>query len=123
MPETNGLKLDLRTTPDSKAKLIKLLVEASWLVGLVTLIFSCITIPALKTFFNTYLHLNLALKRNQSYMQINLALIIITFIISLIGIFLNSSRNRRRDDRFYSSLIAITILSGLYGGAWLIWLM
>lgn len=115
----NGLKLDLRTEPDLRIKFIKQLVTASWIMGAAAITMACITLPAIKIFLNDFLKLNLSTRLDPLFSAISLGLITATFLVSIGGTLLNTTRNRRRNDHFYKSLAVISILSGISFIAWL----
>jgi uncharacterized membrane protein YidH (DUF202 family) len=119
MATQNGLKLDMRDEPDFRMKLIKYLVNASWIVGAIAVLSTFLSIPASKVFLNDYLKFNLPIGRNPLFTAISLSLIIATFLVSIIGAILNSTRNRRRNDHFYTSLTVISIISGVGIIVWL----
>jgi hypothetical protein len=109
----NGLKLDLRAKPDLRIQLIKHLVTASWVLAVAAFFITCLSLPASKIFLNDSLKLNLPTGRDPLWMAISLGSIAATFLASIIGAYLNSTRNRRRGDYFYKSLTVIGILSGI----------
>jgi hypothetical protein len=111
MADLNGLNLNMRTNPDLWAKSIRYFVAASWILGSVTLILTFLTIPALKVFLNTYLHLKLSPQPNPTFYKIDFILTALTFLVSLVGILVSSTRNRRRRDRINGSLVFIGIVS------------
>jgi hypothetical protein len=109
----NGLKLDLRTKPDLRIKLVKHLVTASWILAVIAFFITWIALPPAKVFLNDYLKLRLPASRNPLFMALDLGFIGATFLVSIVGAGLNATRSRRRGDRFYHSLIVIGILSGI----------
>ncbi len=113
MTDSKNANVDMRSRPDFIAKSIKYYVITAWILGLSALVLTLFTVPSFKAFLNTYLHLRLPLKVDLAFNQINFGLFAVTFLVSITGIWVNSSRNRRRTDRFHSSLILICILSGL----------
>lgn len=115
----NGLKLDLRNKPDFRIKLIKHLVTASWVLAIIAFFITCLTLPSIKIFLNNFLKLNLPTSHSQLSTVICLSSIAVTFLASLSGVGLNSTRNRRRGDHFYNSLVVISILSGISIIVWL----
>lgn len=115
----NGLKLDMRTKPDLRVQLIKLTVTTSWVLAVAAFFITCLSLPALKNFLNDYLKLNLPTGDNPLWISISLGSIAATFLASIIGVYLNSTRNRRRNDYFYKSLTIISILSGISIIIWL----
>lgn len=121
MTTQNGLKLDLRTEPDFRIQFIKQLVTVSWIMAAAALMMACLTLPATKVFLNDYLKLNLPTHRDPLLTSISLGLIAATFLVSIGGALLNTTRNRRRNDHFYKSLTVISILSGIGFIAWLVW--
>lgn len=110
----NGLKLELRAKqPDLRIRFIKHLVTASWILAIIAFLITCLTLPPIKIFLNEYLKLNLPTSRTQFFTAICLGSIAVTFLASITGVGLNSTRNRRRGDHFYNSLVVISILSGI----------
>jgi len=109
----NGLKLDLRTAPDFRAKLIKCFVTASWFLAIISFVLTCFAFPPIKVVLNYFLNLSLPTASNPLFFEINFGFIVITFLVSIFGVILNLTRNRRRSDQFYFSLIIISILSGI----------
>lgn len=109
----NGLKLDLRTAPDLRIKLIKCFVTASWFLAIISFVLTCFALPPIKVFLNYVLNLSLPTAYNLLFMEIDFGLIVITFLISIIGVILNLTRKRRRNDQIYFSLIIISIISGI----------
>ena len=119
MTTQNGLKLDLRAEPDYRIKFIKQLVTVSWIMATAAIFMSCLTIPAIKNFLNDFLKLHLPTRRDPIFTTISLGLIAATFLVSIGGAMLNTTRNRRRNDHFYISLTVISILSGIGFIVWL----
>lgn len=119
MTVQNGLKLDMRTEPDLRIQFIKHLVTVSWILAAIAFFITSLSLPAIKIFMNDYLKLNLPTSPNPLFLAISLGSIAATFLVSIIGVGLNSTRNRRRGDHFYKSLTVISILSGISTIVWL----
>ncbi len=111
MADKNELNLNMRSGPDFRTKSIRYFVAASKILICSSLIFTFLTIPVLKVFLNTYLHFKLSPWPNPMFYKIDFILTALTFLISLVGILVSSTRNRRRHDRICGSLIIIAIVS------------
>ena len=89
-----------------------LLVLAVILLGLAA--------PAIKGLLNQVLNLNLDTTWNRFLLTIDFYLFGLTFLVGLVGTFINLTRNRRRNDRLSLILIGASVISLVYLAVYLI---
>lgn len=105
--------LYMRQGPDLILKLIKVIIQATWCLGVVVLVIACAAMPLTKNLLNTTFNTELNIAWNYTFLKFDFFLTIITFSVSIIGLYLSSLRQRRRTDRYSASLIIIGILSAI----------
>lgn len=108
-----NIDLNLRAEPDFWARSIKKFACVSWYLAGIVLLIAVFALPPVRFFINTSFDLNLKTKWSQSLLQIDFYLLLTIFIVSSVGLYINSIRHRRRNDQYNASLIYFTLLSAL----------
>ncbi len=107
------IDLNLRSEPDFWVKSITRFASVAWYLAFSSLLVAGISIP----FVRTSLYINFGLKlKGQTlniFNQVAFGLLVATFVVSVVGLIINSKRHRRRTDRYNFSLVFLAIASVL----------
>jgi hypothetical protein len=114
------INLDLRSKPDLITKSIGKFPVICWSLTFGALIITCLAIPVVRTFLNSTFSLNLKLEWSKLLYHIDFYILAVIFLISGLGLYLNSIRNRRRTDQYNPSLIYFLVLSAVCIAGYLI---
>jgi hypothetical protein len=114
------INLDLRSKPDLVAKSIAKFSMVCWCLILGAIIITCLALPVVRNFLNITFSFDLTPQWSKSLFNIDFYLLIAIFLISGIGITLNSIRHRRRTDHYDVSLIYFLILSAIFAIGYLV---
>jgi uncharacterized membrane protein len=107
------INLNLRSEPDMVAKSIGRFSVASWYLALTALIVTCLAMPAVRTFLNETFAFELKKSWSTLLYNIDFYLLVAIFLLSGLGVLLNTLRHRRRTDRYNPTLIYFMVLSAL----------
>ena len=113
MAQKKDIKLDLRAEPDFIMKSLGKFAVVCWILTFIAIILACLAMPGIRNFLSTSFNLNLKPTWSKLLYRIDFYVLTAIFVISGLGLFLNSIRHRRRTDKYDVSLIYFLILSGL----------
>ncbi|GAB4370567.1 MAG: hypothetical protein Kow0042_12870 [Calditrichia bacterium] len=110
-PYRPGIDPDRRKGPDLWTKSLRWLAVFGWLILFAALIIVGITKPETVTFFDQKFQFYKAGTENPLLTRIIFYLMILGLLLSLMGVFINLKRLRRRDDEYRLSLILLGLIS------------
>lgn len=111
--ETNSsVRPDVRKGPDLILRLIDIFSVILWGFQIVILGLLHYAKPVYETFFDRLLHIELRDYWDYQLLKVTLILSLVQFVVSLISLYLNSKRLKRKYDRIRRSII-ISIFSSL----------
>ncbi|MCL6590638.1 MAG: hypothetical protein K6U80_11840 [Firmicutes bacterium] len=111
--------LNLRMEPDRWAKMLPNLALITLCLGSISIGIAILSLPWFKSFLSSAFKLNLRAQLDLQMLEIDFCLIIMTFIISIISMGIQSKRSRRRNDRKYRSFAVFGVLSVLMAAGYL----
>lgn len=107
------INLDLRSEPDLIAKSIGKFSVFCWFLVLCAIIAVFLALPVIRNFINLTFSLNLTHQWSVILYNIVFYILAAIFVISGMGLILNSIRHRRRTDQYNISLIYFLVLSAI----------
>lgn len=107
------INLDLRSKPDFVTKSIAKFSVLCWCLTLGALIITCLAIPVVRTFLNITFSLDLTHEWSKTLYRIDFYCLAAIFLVSGLGLILNSIRHRRRTDHYDIPLIYFLIFSAV----------
>jgi peptidoglycan biosynthesis protein MviN/MurJ (putative lipid II flippase) len=107
------IDLNLRSEPDKLIKSIGRFSLVSWSLTLIAFVVTCLAMPVVRKFLTDTFNLELKKGWSTTLYQIDFYLFTAIFIVSGLGLLLNSLRHRRRTDRYNYSLVYFVVLSAL----------
>jgi hypothetical protein len=107
------INLDLRSEPDLITKSISKFSLICWCLTLGALILAGLALPTVRIFLSNVLNLSLKTNWSKILYHVDFFILAAIFIISGLGLFLNSIRHRRRTDQYDTSLVYFLILSAI----------
>ncbi|HEX3046539.1 MAG TPA: hypothetical protein VHY08_17410 [Bacillota bacterium] len=113
MSKKANTNLNLRVEPDGWAKMLPNFVIITWCVGSISIIIAILTLPWVKSFLDLAFKLTLRPRLDLKMLEIDFYVMLVTFIISMSGVWIQSKRCRRRNDRRYGSFLVFGIISFL----------
>ncbi|HBF37169.1 MAG TPA: hypothetical protein DDW50_07595 [Firmicutes bacterium] len=113
MAQKKDIKLDLRSEPDVITKSIGKFSLICWILTFTAIVVACLAMPTVRNFLSTSFSLNLKPAWSKILYHIDFYILTVIFVISGLGLFLNSIRHRRRTDKYDPSLVYFLILSAL----------
>jgi formate hydrogenlyase subunit 3/multisubunit Na+/H+ antiporter MnhD subunit len=105
--------LNRRKDPDALLKTLTWLAVAGWLLMLVAFFLIDQAKPEFMTFFNRMAGVTVAPHWDQTLAVYILALMILGTLISIYGIIINTTRQKRKFDSYRFSLISLAVVSVL----------
>jgi hypothetical protein len=113
MSKKAGTNLNLRVEPDSWAKMLPNLAIVTLCVGSISVVIAVLTLPWVKSFLDLAFKLTLRPQLDLKTLEIDFYVMLVTFIVSMIGLGIQAKRCRRRKDRKYNSFLVFGIISFL----------
>ena len=100
-----------RRGPDILVKIIHWLAACGWILMFVVLFLTDKARPQAAFFLDKILEIQLRTSWDMGLIRIACFLMVIILFLCTIGLFINSRRHKRRDDRYNRSLIIMWILA------------
>ncbi|HEX7713234.1 MAG TPA: hypothetical protein VF531_04365 [Bacillota bacterium] len=120
MPAKKEINLNMRSQPDFWFRSIENFKNVASVLLVLAVILLGLAAPAVKGLLNQVLNLNLDTTWNRFLLTIDFYLFGLTFLVGLVGTFINLTRNRRRNDRLSLILIGASVISLVYLAVYLI---
>lgn len=120
MPAKKEINLNMRSQPDFWFRSIENFKNVASVLLVLAVILLGLAAPAIKGLLNQVLNLNLDTTWNRFLLTIDFYLFGLTFLVGLVGTFINLTRNRRRNDRLSLILIGASVISLVYLAVYLI---
>ncbi len=109
--ETNQTHRERRRGPDFWLRSIKGLVIICWCLLLAIMIIMDFAKPTYETFFDRLAHVPVTSSWNTELLQVLFYLMVLGLELSLLGLLLNTRRNKRKTDHYPGSLFFIAGVS------------
>jgi hypothetical protein len=114
------INLDLRSKPDFIVKSIGKFPVVCWVLVIGAVIDTCLAMPVVRNFLNFTFSLKLTDQWSKILYHIDFYILTAVFVVSGIGLLVNSTRHRRRTDEYNTSLIYFLVLSAICMAGYLI---
>jgi len=112
-PYDPAVDKDRRKGPDILVKTIRWFVLIGWIIMILALIFVYVAKPGMITFFTRHLATDLRTDWDMRLVHFILVLMILGFLISITGFYINLKRSRRKGDEIRVSFILLGMMSVL----------
>ncbi len=110
---------DRRRGPDKLIKSIRWLAIAGWINFSISLILFDEAKPDFETFFDRLFHIQMRYHWNQTYAFLSLMWFLLCIVLSIVGLWINKKRHRRRNDEYRLNLIVLGLISLIGTGFYL----
>ncbi len=106
-----GVTPDRRKGPDLLLRALNWFIIIGWLLMFVALILASVAKPQTQTFFDRLVHITPKTTWDVRLVTYILYIMILGLLISVVGLFINLKRNRRKEDELRVSFILIGMMS------------
>ncbi|NLD46347.1 MAG: hypothetical protein GX660_04000 [Clostridiaceae bacterium] len=111
MKEENDNRIDRRKGPDFWVKAVGYSRFIVWLLVLLVLFFLSFAKPEMETFFDRMLHVNVRKTWNNELVKRAVYISILVYFLCASAFIVNSTRKKRKEDRYSITLILMGIIS------------
>lgn len=111
MKEENDNRIDRRKGPDFWVKAVGYSRFIVWLLVLLVLFFLSFAKPEMETFFDRMLHVNVRKTWNNELVKRAVYISILVYFLCASAFIENSTRKKRKEDRYSITLILMGIIS------------
>lgn len=106
-----GVTPDRRKGPDLLLRALNWFIIVGWLLMFMALILASLAKPQTQTFFDRLVHITPKTTWDVRLVTYILYIMILGLLISVVGLFINLKRNRRKEDELRVSFILIGMMS------------
>jgi len=111
LKEENDNRIDRRKGPDFWVKAVGYSRFIVWLLVLLVLFFLSFAKPEMETFFDRMLHVNVRKTWNNELVKRAVYISILVYFLCASAFIVNSTRKKRKEDRYSITLILMGIIS------------
>ncbi|KAA3615284.1 MAG: hypothetical protein DWQ05_14575 [Calditrichaeota bacterium] len=111
MEQQASRKYDRRRGPDKLIKSLRWLAITGWINFAISLILYDEAKPDFETFFDRLFHVQMRYHWNETLAFLSFVWFVLCLVLSVVGIFINKKRHRRRNDEYRLNLIVLGLIS------------